>query len=134
MIERTLVGGLTIAAVGFAAFWWMISAGWEEASARNMLLLLMVLFENIHIGNCRSETKSAFRLSPLRSPVLLGGAVLALLVHIGAMHWPAAQAVLGTEPVTFFSAGILLLLALTVLLTMELHKWIWRLRQRRATQ
>jgi magnesium-transporting ATPase (P-type) len=134
MIERTLVGGLTIAAVGFAAFWWMIAAGWEEASARNILLLLMVLFENIHIGNCRSETKSAFRLSPLRSPILLGGALLALLVHIGAMYWPAAQAVLGTEPVTFSSAGILLLLALSVLLTMELHKWIWRLRQRRATQ
>jgi len=75
-----------------------------------------------------------WRLSPLRSPVLLGGAVLALLVHIGAMHWSMAQAMLGTEPVTFFSAGILLLLALTVLVTMEAHKWIWRLRQRRATQ
>ena len=134
MVERTLVGGLTMVAVCFAAFQWMISAGWEEASARNILLLLMVLFENIHIGNCRSETKSAFRLSPLRSPILLGGAVLALLVHIGAMYWPAAQAVLGTEPVTFLSAGTLLLLALTVLLTMEAHKWIWRLRQRQASQ
>jgi P-type Ca2+ transporter type 2C len=38
----------------------MIENGWNETEARNVLLLLMVLFENFHIGNCRSETKSAF--------------------------------------------------------------------------
>jgi len=36
--------------VGFGAFWWMLRAGWTEGAARNALLLLMVLFENVHIG------------------------------------------------------------------------------------
>jgi len=132
MIERTLVAGLMMAAVAFGAFQWMIAAGWEEARARNTLLLLMVLFENIHIGNCRSETKSAFRLSPLRSPLLLAGALLALLVHIVAMYWPVAQAVLATQPVALTEMAILLLLALTVLFAMESHKWLWRFRQGRG--
>ncbi len=46
----------------------------RHRSQGNVLLLLMVIFENFHIGNCRLETKSAF-LSPLRSPMLLFGAL-----------------------------------------------------------
>lgn len=76
MIERTVVAALIMALVGFAAFVYMIEVmKMPEASSRNVLLLLLVLFQNIHIGNCRSETKSAFTLSPLRSPFLLFGAL-----------------------------------------------------------
>ncbi len=88
MIERTIVAALVMGCVGFGAFWWMLRAGWTEGAARNALLLLMVLFENVHLGNCRSETKSALRLSPFRSPILLGGSLIALLLHVGMMFTP----------------------------------------------
>ena len=46
-----------MAAIGFGAFCWMIEvAKMFEDSARNALLLRIALFQNIHIGNCRSET------------------------------------------------------------------------------
>jgi P-type Ca2+ transporter type 2C len=131
MIERTLVGALVIGGVAFAAFRWMLAAGFEETTARNTLLLLMVLFETVHIGNCRSETTSIFRLSPLRSPVLLVGAVAALLVHVAALGFAPAQAVLQTRPVSIESWFALLGLALSVAVAMELHKWIWKLRHDR---
>jgi P-type Ca2+ transporter type 2C len=134
MIERTLLGALVIGGVAFAAFRWMLEAGFDTASARNSLLLLMVLFETVHIGNCRSETRSMLRLSPLRSPVLLIGATSALLVHLAALHWGPAQAVLGTRPVTLASALVLFGLALSVAVAMELHKWIWRLTHSGARQ
>ena len=73
MIERTLVAALFMGLVGFSLFYWCLYAGWTETAARNLLLVLMVLFENVHIFNCRSETRSAFALSPLRSPVLMLG-------------------------------------------------------------
>ena len=38
-----------------------------------VLLMLMVLFENVHLFNCRSETRSAFAMSPLRSPPASAG-------------------------------------------------------------
>ena len=138
MIERTVIAALVMSLVGVAAFWWLVpSPGAENyeqqvAAARNALLLLMVLFENIHIGNCRSETKSALTLSPLRSPFLLGGAIGALLVHIAAMYLPPLQRVLETEPVSLETWGLLLGLALTVFVAMELHKWSWSVRQRRS--
>ena len=130
MIERTLVGALVIGVVGFGAFRWMLSQGWSEVDARNALLLLMVLFENVHLGNCRSETRSIFTLSPLRSPILLAGAALAFLVHLAALYVPPAQVVLQTAPVSLPTWLMLISLALTVAVAMELHKWTWRLRHR----
>jgi Ca2+-transporting ATPase len=110
---------------------WMIRAGWQETSARNALLLLMVLFENIHIGNCRSETRSALRLSPLRSPILLAGAITAFSLHVAAMYMPLAQTVLATEPVSPATWLVLIALALTVFVAIEIHKWVWSKRQHR---
>lgn len=130
MIERTIIAAVTIAAVGFVAFSWMLAQGWSETSARNALLLLMVLFENIHIGNCRSETKSALRLSPLRSPILLAGAIAAFLIHLAAMYSPLGQRVLQTNPVDLKTFITLFALALTVFVAMEIHKWTWALRHK----
>jgi magnesium-transporting ATPase (P-type) len=128
MIERTMMAAAVIGGVSFAAYYWMLGTGWSEASARNALLLLLVLFENVHIGNCRSETRSALTLSPLSSPVLLLGTVAAQLVHISVLYLPLGQKVLRTEPVSLATWLILLALALSVFVAMEAHKWLWRLR------
>ncbi len=135
MIERTLVAALVMGSVGFGAFCYMIEVlEMEEKSARNALLLLIVLFQNIHIGNCRSETQSALVLSPFRSPILLGGVIVAFLVHLGSMYLPFMQRVLQTEPVNLTTWAVLIGLALTIFVAMELHKVIWRRRERRAEQ
>jgi magnesium-transporting ATPase (P-type) len=130
MVERTLLAAVVMGGVGFGAYGWMLRAGWGEPSARNALLLLMVLFLNVHIGNSRSETKSALRLSPLRVPLLLGSAVAALLLHVAAMYLPLGQAVLQTEPVGLGTWAALLALSLTVFGAIEVHKWSWAARQR----
>lgn len=130
MIERTVVAALVMGVIGFATFAWMLNAGWSEATARNVLLLLMVLFENFHIGNCRSETKSAFARSPLRSPVLLIGALAAFSIHVSMMYVPFMQDVLETEPVSLTTWLVVAGLAMTIVPAMELHKWLWRQRHR----
>ncbi|GBD37120.1 Calcium-transporting ATPase [bacterium HR36] len=128
MLERTLLAASVMTAIGFFAFWHMLHLGWSEKSARNGLLMLMVLFENVHIGNCRSETKSAFVLSPLRSPILLLGTITAFLVHLFSLYWPPLQRVLQTEPLGLRTWVLLVFLALSIIVVMELHKWWWRWR------
>ena len=126
MIERTMVAAAVMGIVGFATFAWLLRNGSTEDGARNILLLLMVLFENFHLGNCRSETSSAFSRSPFRSPALLGAAVLALAIHIAVMHLPWTQEVLKTGPVSPTTWGITLLLAALIIPVIELHKLAWR--------
>jgi len=132
-VERTLVAAVVMAGTAFGAFRWMIEvAGWSEGQARNALLLMMVLFEIVHIGNCRSETRSAFRLSPFSSPILLAGTALAFLVHLLAMQLPLTQEILRIEPVDFETFATLLVLALLVLVAIEIHKGWWRWRRGRG--
>lgn len=136
MIERISVTALVMGVVSFLAFRWLLPAEARESdviSARNSLLLLLVLFENIHLGNCRSETKSALLLSPLRSPVLLLGTIAAFLVHVAAMHLPLGQSVLGTAPVLWDRGLLLLALAFTILPVMEFHKWTWAVRHGKSS-
>ena len=130
MIERTIVAALFMGVVGFGLFRYALAAGWSEAEARNALLLLMVLFENVHIFNCRSETQSAFSRSPLKSPVLMIGMVVAFSIHVLMMHIPLGQTLLSAGPVSANHWLLLLCLALPILPVMELHKLSWR---RRAT-
>ncbi len=122
MVERVVLSALVIGAVAFLVFQWLIGLGYSEAEARNGTLLLMVLFENIHVFNSRSETLSAFRHNPLRNPLLLFGTIIAQLVHIGAMYTPWLNDVLQIRPVTLELWFELLLMALSVLVAMELHK------------
>lgn len=130
MIERMVIGTIIMGGVSFLAFQGAISNGASVDSARNIVLAVMVLFENFHLGNCRSETQSLFRRSPWSSPVLLGGAIVALCVHLLAMHLPGISGLLGLEPLDVSTWSYVLLLGLTIVVGMELHKWTWRWRHR----
>ena len=131
MIERTLVAALFMGVVGFALFQWCLAAGWSEDASRNALLMLMVLFENVHLFNCRSETRSAFAMSPLRSPVLMVGMLVAFSIHVAMTYLPVGNLLLTTQPVDAASWLQLLMLSLPILAVMELHKLSWSLRHRR---
>lgn len=128
MIERTLVAACVMAFVSFGLFFWALWQGMAVASASNLLLLVMVLFENVHVGNNRSETKSALAFSPLRSPYLLAGVLGALSIHILAMNLPLLQQILRTEPVSLKTWAVLAALASTIFFAMEIHKISWRRR------
>lgn len=124
MIERVVVSATAMTLTGLGALSWMTRAGWPEHEVRNGLLLLMVLFENILLANCRSERRSAFAMAPWRSPLLLAGTAGALAVHVAAMHTPPLQRVLGVAPVSGSTWAAMIGLAVTVLLADEAWKLV----------
>ena len=86
----------------------------------------MVLLENVHVFNCRSERVSAFRVPLKRNPLLICGVLVAQGIHILMMQWPFMQKVLGVAPVTLQAWGMLLGLATVLLVVMELFKLLRR--------
>jgi Ca2+-transporting ATPase len=126
MIERVILSALVIGSVAFTLYQWLLASGFQLEEARNGTLMLMVLFENIHVFNSRSESLSAFRHNPLRNPLLLFGTITAQLVHIGACYTPWISDVLQIQPINPHHWLLLLGLAMSVLVVMELHKVLVR--------
>ena len=127
MIGQTLVSGFTIGALAFGFWFWMMAVqAMEEAPARNMVLLLMVLLQNVHVFNCRSETESTFRIPLRRNVILIFGVIAAQGIHVMSIHLPFMQTILATGPVRFTQWLTILALALVILVVMEVFKSIKR--------
>ena len=90
--------------------------------ARNYTLLVMVLLQNVHAFNCRSEKNSAFKI-PLKNNRFIVYAVGgALALHLTCMYIPFMQVVLETNPITFIDFIIAVFMTLPLLFIMESFK------------
>jgi magnesium-transporting ATPase (P-type) len=126
MISESAVSGLTMGGLSFAFFVWALSQGWSEVDARNALLFLLVAFENVHVFNCRSETRSTFRIPFSKNWPVVISVFAAQAVHIGAAFVPGISDVLEIHPISIALWLALIPIALSLLLVMELFKLIWR--------
>ena len=123
MIRRIWHSTLVMGVGGFATFYWLLEQGYGEDQARNLLLLLFVLFENFQTFNSRSEHHSAFRLRFFANPLLVLGVIGAQAIHIAAMYIPSLNDTLHVAPVSLAEWGVLFLIASTLLVVMEFEKW-----------
>lgn len=127
MLRQTLVSGLYMGSAAFALFYVLFDiVGMREFEARNLVLLLMVLFENVHTFSCRSETRSILQVPISANRLLILAVVLAQGIHIAAMYTPGLRDVLGVQPVSLSLWGLLLVAALSLLVLDETAKWLRR--------
>ncbi len=129
MLERGVLAGVWMAMLGLGAFVAMLESGVALEHARSGLLMLMVLMQNVDAINARSETVPVLRLPLANNPLLLAGVVLALGLHLAAMHLPVLQSVLALQPPTAREWLALPLVAASLLLVMEVQKLSWRWRR-----
>jgi magnesium-transporting ATPase (P-type) len=128
IVEHVLVVGSWMGLVAFLNFQWTLDQGQSIEEARNLTLMLMVLFGNIHALNSRSESRSLFRVPLLSNPFLMLAVPLAQLAHIGAMYTPGLSDVLQIQPISVKEWLQLLALAMSLLVVEELHKILIRRR------
>ncbi len=124
MISRIVIGGLYMGISAFIVFYTLLQYGFAEEMARNITLLLMVLFENVHVFNSRTETNSIFKINHMKNKFLWISVIAAQMIHITAMYNPFMQSVLSVQPVDLKVWGMLLVIALVLISVMELEKII----------
>jgi magnesium-transporting ATPase (P-type) len=130
MIKQTLISGFVIGITVFAVWYYLINyAHMQETEARNIVLLLMVLMQNVHVFNARSELTSVFHIPFSRNYFLIFGVLGAQALHIASMQIPFMQRVLGTQPISPIWWAELLGFALIPLIVMEIAKYFWRKRE-----
>ncbi|MHB0870958.1 MAG: cation-translocating P-type ATPase [Chloroflexota bacterium] len=132
MAERVILVGLVLLAGTLGLFVWQLRSGASLEHARTVAVTTMVLFQNFQIFNSRSFTRSAFRMNPLSNRFLFASIVAALGLHIIALYWAPLQFVLRLEPLAADTWLVIVAVAASVLLVVELDKAIRRTRRDRA--
>lgn len=127
IIQHVLVTGTAMGLLAFATYFYLMTTGSPVEQARNLTLMLMVLFGNVHALSSRSETQSLFRMSLSSNLFLMLAVPLAQCVHIAALFTPGLSDVLELRPIPVGDWSTLAVLALLLLVIEEIHKW--RLRR-----
>lgn len=124
MISRVVVGGLYMGLSAFALFYSLLSFGHSEDSARNLTLLLMVLFENVHVFNSRTEKYGIFSIEHTKNKFLWISVIVAQGLHIFSMYNPFMQKLLNVQPVSLEMWSTLFVVAIALMAVMEIEKYV----------
>nr|WP_244665918.1 HAD-IC family P-type ATPase [Pseudorhizobium halotolerans] len=130
MIRRILVTVAVMGVGGFGLFYWLLAQGYEVSQARNLLLLLFVMFENVQTFTSRSERRSIFSIPFFGNPLLLVTVITAQGLHIAAMYIPWLRDTLDLARISLAEWALMLLGAASIIVVTELDKW--RLRRAEA--
>ncbi|HEX6228059.1 MAG TPA: HAD-IC family P-type ATPase [Solirubrobacterales bacterium] len=129
--ERTGIAALVMAAGTLVMFHLQLDGG-DVDEARSVALTTMVVFQALHVGNSRSEMLSAFAKSPFSNRFLFVGTLGALAIHTAALYLPFTQYALSLEPISLRAWLQIVVICLSVIVAVELHKLL-RGRQDRPT-
>ena len=123
MITQTLISGIIISIIALAVFYYAYYyLKLEINQVRGLVLLILVILENYHVFNCRSETESTFKIPLSINKVLLYGFVGQVLLQLFAMYNPFMQKILLLQPININTWLAMLSLGIPLLLFMELFK------------
>ncbi len=125
MVVQVLGAGCYMGLAGFVFFDWCLRYGMTEAAASNLLLLLMVLFENAQALNARSESRSILSLSFASNPFLIVAILGALALHLATMFLPGISTLLGTAPVPLADFFVTVTIALSLVVVVEAQKQLY---------
>lgn len=125
IVEHVLIAGSAMGVIAFTVYWLSYNAFGHE-DARNITLMLMVLFGNVHALSSRSETRSLFSIPPFSNRFLAIATPGALLMHLVSMHIPGLNGVLDIHPISIPVFAALVGAAMVFFVVEETHKFVIR--------
>ena len=123
LVREIAISGLIITAVVFAFYYYLINGlHLETTTARGYVMCLMVFIQNIHVFNCRSESRSAFSVPLHNNWFIAIGIFCTILLQIVVMKVPVLSQFLQTVSIPAWAICWLFIVASSILVLMELYK------------
>ncbi|TSD84047.1 HAD-IC family P-type ATPase [Mycobacterium sp. KBS0706] len=122
MIEQVALSGAAIGLICYVFYGFALSYGMSHGAAQGAILWLLVWCENAHCFNCRSETRSAFRIPIGNNPLLVGGVIATQGLQLAALAVSPLRDLLSLGALSPGEGFSLFGLGVSVLLIMELYK------------
>jgi len=129
--ERTVVVGLLISVGVVYNFQLALNEGASLEKARTVAVTTMVFFQFFQAWNSRSELQSIFKISPFTNPLLFFSLIAAFFAQLSVIYVPTLQWIFRTEPITMSEWLQILMVSATVVLVVEIDKWIRRRAHRK---
>jgi len=129
LIERTILVGVLISIGVVYKFIHALEGGVSLERARTVAVTTMVFFQFFQAWNSRSESRSIFKINFFSNPWIVYGLIASILAHLASLYIPFLQWIFATEPMDGIEWIKIGLMSLTVILLVELDKF---LRGRRA--
>ena len=123
LITEILISGLTIGLVVFGLWYYLIKIyGMETSLARGYVMALMIIIQNIHAFNCRSEKQSTFTIPVGSNPIFVAGVIGSILLGLAVMEIPVLSVFLKAHSIPIIHLEMLFLLGSVIFVVMELYK------------
>ena len=125
LLKEILVSGLVIGLVVFITWYLLLNKfNLEVNVARGYIMALMVFIQNIHVFNCRSESKSAFSVPLKNNKLIVFGVIASVLLQIIVMEVPFLANLLQTKSIPIIHLVLLFTVATSILIIIEIYKFI----------
>jgi cation-transporting ATPase F len=126
LIGRLFIVGLLTLAGAFGLFEWELNRGAAVAEARTVAVNVFVMIELFYLFNCRSLTKSVFRLGFFSNPLLFGGVAIMLVLQVMFTYLPVMNLMFHSAPIGFGAWGRILAVSVIASLVVGVEKWLRR--------
>ncbi|MCX7724708.1 MAG: cation-transporting P-type ATPase [Thermodesulfovibrio sp.] len=130
MIERTIIVGVLISLGVAYTFNHSLAQGESLETARTVAVTTMVFFQFFQAWNSRSEYESIFRINPLSNPFLFFSLIAATLAQLAFIYIPVFQWIFRTAPISPSDWYNILGVALSVVVVVEIDKWLRRKKRK----
>lgn len=125
LVKQIFLSGTFIGVLIFIVWYILINNfHMEVAHARGYVLALMVFIQNMHVLNCRSESKSVFENGFKQNKFVLFTIVGTIILQMIVMEVPILSRFLQTYDVPNLHLVILFVVSLPIILIMEMYKYV----------
>ena len=124
MVSRIIVSSIIMIFGCFFVFKYFYETTMDVKIARSATIFLLILFQNMQIFNARSETQSLFKISFFKNPFLFVSIAIVTLIHIVASYNSVFDKFLKIDPLGWEELAIILPLSLTIIVVIEMEKFI----------
>jgi Ca2+-transporting ATPase len=126
MLKTILIVGFTIAIGTIWVFNYYLSMG--EMGARTMAFTTLVMFQLVNVFNCKSEKESLFKVGIFNNKYLILAVIASVALQFLVIYAPFLSVAFETVQIGFIQWAVIIEIAFSAFLVVELYKIIERKR------
>jgi len=124
LIARILMVSFLMLAAVFTIFTWQKYQGYPLAEARTVAVNLFVMIELTYLFNCRSLTKSMFKIGMFTNPWVLFGSAAMIILQLFYTYSPVMNRIFGSQPISASDWLMIIAVSIAIYAVVGAEKWL----------